>query len=324
VPLNAGSQTEALPDHLRVAVEETAMEQATVVEVLDETPPGVQPSDGFDSDDTERQVAEQRAAQPAPAPQPAAQPTPAPAAAPAASYAQPGGAATAGAGEAFAQPTPPPPPTPEQQHAKAKADAFRNGWPFGNCKGGDPMNPDGTNGGVDDGSLRWFVDQYTSSDPKYKALDDKRKAWCTAELKRRHSAGAPSAEEAKAATRVPTTPAHQQEEAMHADFQRALDADEPWPAGTGDFPPVAAQGVADEDIPFPGPPDPNTIPLAQLEDHQRLNQAGAVELATTMVECGYATDMNHAATLLSTKRDMTAGRARQNLAHMQANRAAPA
>lgn len=206
---------------------------------------------------------------------------------PAPAFAQPGGGTAAPAGDGgFAQPTPPPPPTPEQEHERAADDAFRNGWPFGKCKGGDPRKPDE----VDDASLVWFVDNYESRDPKYADLDAKRKAWCTAELKRRRSVGAPTPEEARAAVRQPQSGTTHDE--LNAQAAAAAEADDYADIPFGrDGGPVETAATSSDFAPtsstpeFPPAEDPADAPGARLGAtwHNRMLDA--------MVQYGYATDL---------------------------------
>lgn len=98
-----------------------------------------------------------------------------------ATYAQPGDAAPVDGAGGFAQPTPPPPLTPHQEHMKVGDDLFKYGWPAkgrsGDLKGKSPND-------VGNDDLQWFSEQ-TSRDPKYAAMDEKRRQWCRVELDRR-------------------------------------------------------------------------------------------------------------------------------------------
>lgn len=72
--------------------------------------------------------------------------------------------------------------------ASVDADGFL--WPFNTEDKGKPLTD------VSQNSLEWFVDKYTTRDPKYAAQDEQRKALVRAELARRK--GAPVVVEAEA------------------------------------------------------------------------------------------------------------------------------
>lgn len=136
--------------------------------------------------------------------------------------------------EEYVAPAPPKPPTAEELHEQAARELFRNGWPMGNCKGGDPLDPEA----VDTGSLEYLAG-LPIKDDKWKATELKRREWITAELQRRarlKAASVPSAEDIREGARQPRNPE------THADLnEQAAAAAEAEPDDYSDIP-FDAQG----------------------------------------------------------------------------------
>lgn len=71
--------------------------------------------------------------------------------------------------------------SPEDKHRREGAKLFKTGFPFGDCKGGDMMDPDA----VADKDLDYYLSRGIKDD-KWKDIETKRHTWIRAELHRRH------------------------------------------------------------------------------------------------------------------------------------------
>lgn len=89
-----------------------------------------------------------------------------------------------GASELFTQDVEDMDPSQFQAKAKSSASSDSDGflWPFNTEDKGKPLTD------VSQNSLEWFVDKYTTRDPKYAAQDEQRKELVRAELARRNGA----------------------------------------------------------------------------------------------------------------------------------------